>query len=150
MGASQKIIDNEGFNTFLPADYKPLKDEEYMNDDQLEYFRGKLNRWKNELLQESIETIHHLQEETQNEPDITDRASTETDRSLELRTRDRERKLINKIDDALRRIDDKSYGYCEETDEPIGLARLEARPIATLCLEAQEKHEKAERTHRDD
>ncbi|MGD9741769.1 MAG: RNA polymerase-binding protein DksA [Dongiaceae bacterium] len=117
---------------------------------QLEYFRQKLLRWRAELLAESNGTLQHLQEESLAEPDIADRASLETDRSLELRTRDRERKLITKIDEALRRIEDGSYGYCEETSEPISLKRLEARPIATLSIEAQERHERMERTHRDD
>ncbi|MFN7709706.1 MAG: RNA polymerase-binding protein DksA [Holosporales bacterium] len=134
----------------LPPDYTPSESDEYMNPMQLEYFRQKLMHWRAELLRDSVETIHHLQEETHNEPDVADRASAETDRAIELRTRDRERKLINKIDEALRRIDDGSYGYCEETGEPIGLARLEARPIATLSLEAQEMHERQERVHRDD
>lgn len=134
----------------LPPDYRPNDNEPFMNPMQREYFRQKLLAWRSELLQESTETLQHLQEESLSEPDIADRASLETDRSLELRTRDRERKLISKIDDALRRIDDGSYGYCEETSEPISLRRLEARPIATLSLEAQERHERMERTHRDD
>jgi DnaK suppressor protein len=134
----------------LPPDYRPSEDEEFMNPRQLEYFRQKLLRWRAELLAESTETLHHLKEESLAEPDITDRASLETERSIELRTRDRERKLISKIDAALMRIEDGSYGYCEETDEPIGIRRLEARPIATLSLEAQERHERMERTHRDD
>ena len=121
-----------------------------MNPVQLEYFRQKLLAWKGELLRESGETLSHLQEESLSEPDLADRASLETDRSLELRTRDRERKLISKIDEALGRIEDGSYGYCEETGEQISLKRLEARPIATLSLEAQERHERMERTHRDD
>jgi len=121
-----------------------------MNERQLEYFRRKLLGWKDDILRESRETLSHLQTETENHPDLADRASSETDRALELRTRDRQRKLISKIDEALRRIDDASYGYCEETGEPIGLARLEARPIATLSLEAQERHERRERVHRDD
>ena len=121
-----------------------------MNPMQLEYFRQKLLRWRVELLQESNETLQHLQEESLSEPDIADRASLETDRALELRTRDRERKLISKIDEALKRIEDGTYGYCEETAEPISLRRLEARPIATLSIEAQERHERMERTHRDD
>ena len=121
-----------------------------MNPMQLEYFRQKLLRWRVELLQESNETLQHLQEESLSEPDIADRASLETDRALELRTRDRERKLIAKIDEALKRIEDGTYGYCEETAEPISLRRLEARPIATLSIEAQERHERMERTHRDD
>ncbi len=121
-----------------------------MNPIMLEYFRKKLLRWRAELLEESSETLQHLQEDNLHEPDIADRASLETDRSLELRTRDRERKLISKIDEALLRIEDGSYGYCEETGEPISLKRLEARPIATLSIEAQERHERMERTHRDD
>lgn len=121
-----------------------------MNAKMREYFRLKLLDWREELLRESSETIQHLQSESLAEPDIADRASLETDRSLELRTRDRERKLIAKIDMALQRIEDGTYGYCEETDEPISLRRLEARPIATLSIEAQERHERMERTQRDD
>lgn len=121
-----------------------------MNERQLEYFKQKLHAWKEDILRESRETLSHLQKETENHPDIADRASSETDRALELRTRDRQRKLISKIDEAMRRIEENSYGYCEETGEPIGLARLEARPIATLSLEAQERHERRERVHRDD
>ncbi len=121
-----------------------------MNAKMREYFRQKLLDWREELLRESSETIQHLQSESLAEPDIADRASLETDRSLELRTRDRERKLIAKIDMALQRIEDGTYGYCEETDEPISLRRLEARPIATLSIEAQERHERMERTQRDD
>ena len=134
----------------LPPDYRPTDEEEFMNPLQLEYFRQKLLRWREELLADSTETLQHLKEESLAEPDITDRASLETERAIELRTRDRERKLISKIDAALLRIEDGSYGYCEETDEPISLRRLEARPIATLSLEAQERHERMERTHRDD
>ena len=134
----------------LPPDYRPSEDEDFMNPLQLEYFRQKLLRWRSELLAESTETLQHLKEESLAEPYLTDRASLETERSIELRTRDRERKLISKIDAALMRIEDGSYGYCEETDEPIGIRRLEARPIATLSLEAQERHERMERTHRDD
>jgi RNA polymerase-binding transcription factor len=134
----------------LPPDYRPSDEEDFMNPLQLEYFRQKLLRWRAELLAESTETLQHLKEESLAEPDITDRASLETERSIELRTRDHERKLISKIDAALLRIEDGSYGYCEETDEPISLRRLEARPIATLSLEAQERHERMERTHRDD
>jgi DnaK suppressor protein len=132
------------------AEYRPSEDEEFMNERQLAYFKQKLLNWKEEILRESRETLSHLQSETENHPDIADRASSETDRSLELRTRDRQRKLISKIDEAIRRIEDGSYGYCEETGEPIGVARLEARPIATLSLEAQERHERRERVHRDD
>jgi DnaK suppressor protein len=132
------------------SDYHPSEDEPFMNDRQLEYFKQKLLGWKEDILRESRETVTHLQAETENHPDLADRASSETDRALELRTRDRQRKLIAKIDDALRRIEEGAYGYCEETGEPIGLARLEARPIATLSLEAQERHERRERVHRDD
>lgn len=131
-------------------DYRPSEDEEFMNERQLEYFKQKLMNWKEDILRESRETLSHLQTETENHPDIADRATSETDRALELRTRDRQRKLISKIDEALRRIEDGSYGYCEETGEPIGVARLDARPIATLSLEAQERHERRERVHRDD
>ena len=131
-------------------DYRPREDEPFMNDRQIEYFKIKLMSWKDEILRESRETLGHLQTETENHPDLADRASSETDRALELRTRDRQRKLISKIDSALRRIEDGSYGYCEETGEPIGIARLEARPIATLSVEAQERHERRERVHRDD
>ena len=134
----------------LPPDYRPSEEEDFMNPLQLEYFRQKLLRWRAELLAESTETLQHLKEESLSEPDLTDRASLETERSIELRTRDRERKLISKIDAALLRIEDGSYGFCEETDEPISIRRLEARPIATLSLEAQERHERMERTHRED
>src|ERR1700754_3854753 len=132
------------------TNYRPSEDEPFMNERQQEYFKQKLLLWKEEILKESRETLTHLQSETENHPDLADRASSETDRALELRTRDRQRKLISKIDEALRRIEDGSYGYCEETGEPIGVARLEARPIATLSLEAQERHERRERVHRDD
>jgi len=134
----------------LPPDYRPSDDEEFMNPLQREYFRLKLLRWRGELLSESTGTLQHLKEESLSEPDIADRATLETDRYTELRTRDRERKLISKIDEALQRIEDGTYGYCEETDEPIGVKRLDARPIATLSLEAQERHERMERTHRED
>ena len=137
-------------NVELPADYDVLKDAPFMNPRMQEFFRQKLLRWRAELLAESNETLQHLQENSSHEPDVADRASLETDRSLELRTRDRERKLISKIDAALERIDDGVYGYCEETGEPIGLGRLIARPIATLSLDAQERHERLEKTHRDD
>lgn len=137
-------------STLLPPDYRPTEDEEFMNPLQVEYFRQKLLRWRQELLQESSETLESMQEESLAQPDLTDRASLETDRAIELRARDRERKLIAKIDAALQRIADGSYGYCEVTDEPISLRRLEARPIATLSLEAQEAHERQERLHRDD
>ena len=134
----------------LPPDYKPSNKEEFMNPMHLEYFRQKLQNWREELLHESSETLQHLQEESLQEPDIADRASLETDRALELRTRDRERKLISKIDEALERIETGNYGYCEESNEPISIKRLEARPIATLGIEAQERHERMEKTHRDD
>jgi DnaK suppressor protein len=134
----------------IPKGYRPKEKEKFMNPVMREYFRRKLLRWKEELLEDSNETIQHLKQESLHEADISDRATLEADRSLELRTRDRERKLISKIDAALQRIDDGSYGYCEETSEPIGLRRLEARPIATLSVEAQERHERLERTHRDD
>ncbi|WP_207456746.1 RNA polymerase-binding protein DksA [Azospirillum sp. SYSU D00513] len=134
----------------LPQNYKPSEDEQFMNPVMREYFRQKLLRWRAELLAESNETLNSLQEGGIQEPDIADRASAETDRALELRTRDRERKLISKIDSALERLMDGSYGYCEETGEPISVRRLDARPIATLSLEAQERHERMERTQRDD
>lgn len=134
----------------LAEDYKPSDSEPFMNDRQIEYFRRKLLNWKDDIIKESKETISHLQEENHILPDVADRASSETDRSLELRTRDRQRKLISKIDAALKRIEDRSYGYCEDTGEPIGLKRLDARPIATLSIEAQERHEKRERVYRDE
>ncbi|HUI34051.1 MAG TPA: RNA polymerase-binding protein DksA [Stellaceae bacterium] len=134
----------------LPPDYRPSEDEEFMSPLQVEYFRQKLLRWRAELLADSAETLRSLQEESLLKPDLTDRATLETERAIELRTRDRERKLISKIDSALGRLEDGTYGYCEETDEPIGIRRLEARPIATLSIEAQERHERMERTHRED
>lgn len=134
----------------LPPDYRPSEDEEFMNSKMAEYFRQKLLKWRAELLQESNETLQHLQESPGVEPDIADRASLETERALELRTRDRARKLIAKIDEAVERIDDGAYGFCEETGEPISISRLEARPIATLSIEAQERHERMEKTHRDE
>ncbi len=137
-------------NVSISPDYKPSTKEEFMNPTMLEYFRHKLLDWKNELLRESSDTLEHLQEGGILEPDIADRASVETDRALELRTRDRARKLISKIDEALERVADGSYGYCEETHEPISIRRLEARPIATLSIDAQERHERMEKTHRDD
>ena len=130
--------------------YRPVKGESFMNDRQLEFFRRKLVNWKNDLMSDSKETIEGLQDNTRNIPDIADRASEETDRALELRTRDRQRKLVSKIDAALRRIDEGEYGYCEMTGEPISLKRLDARPIATMTLEAQESHERREKVHRDD
>lgn len=136
---------------FLPEDYRPAEDEPFMNERQLEYFRRKLLNWKAELLAGSKETKQGLQDGgARNIPDVADRASEETDRALELRTRDRQRKLVAKIDKALRRIDDGEYGYCDATGEPISLKRLDARPIATMTLEAQERHERSERIHRDD
>lgn len=142
MSATAVLVEGSG--------YRPSEDEPFMNDRQLVYFRRKLMKWKDDILKESRDTLSHLQKETENHPDVMDRASSETDRALELRTRDRQRKLISKIDEALRRIEDGSYGYCEETGEPISLGRLEARPTATLSLEAQERHERRERVHRDD
>ncbi|MEM9320839.1 MAG: RNA polymerase-binding protein DksA [Pseudomonadota bacterium] len=135
---------------FLPEDYRPAEDEPFMNERQMEYFRRKLLTWKAELLAESKGTVEGLQEGTRNIPDVADRASEETDRALELRTRDRQRKLISKIDSALRRIDEGEYGYCEVSGDPISLKRLDARPIATMSLEAQEQHERREKVHRDD
>jgi DnaK suppressor protein len=134
----------------LPKNYKPSAKEEYMSPRQLEYFRQMLLTWRAELQKESENTISHLKEENWQEPDINDRATLETDAALELRTRDRYRKLVNKIDSALSRLADGSYGYCEDTGEEIGLFRLEARPIATLTIEAQEKHERLEKQRRDD
>ncbi len=131
--------------TKLSKNYKPTQKEKFMNAKMKEYFRQKLVNWKNELLRESTQTLNNLQTENEAKPDITDRASEEIDRSFELRTRDRERKLINKIDAALKRIEDGTYGYCDETGDPISIKRLEARPVATLSLEAQEMHEKAEK-----
>jgi DnaK suppressor protein len=130
--------------------YRPSQKEPFMNERQREYFRQKLLDWKEEILKEAKETLQHLQDENQNHSDLADRASSETDRAIELRARDRQRKLIAKIDAAIQRIDDGTYGYCEETGEPIALKRLEARPIATLSLEAQERHERRERVYRDD
>jgi len=134
----------------IEAEYRPTEDEPFMNPRQREYFRRKLEGWKDDILRESRETLENLQEESQNHPDMADRASSESDRALELRTRHRQRKLIAKIDAALKRIDDGTYGYCEETGDPIGIARLDARPIATLSLEAQELHERREKVYRDE
>lgn len=144
MGAEMKA------EVFLPDDYRPAEDEPFMNDRQLEYFRRKLVAWKNDLLAESRDTLEGLQDSSRSIPDIADRASEETDRALELRTRDRQRKLVSKIDSALRRIENGEYGYCEVTGDPISLRRLDARPIATMSLEAQERHERREKVHRDD
>ena len=135
---------------FLPDDYSPAEDEPFMNERQVEYFRRKLLNWKAELIEGSRDTIEGLQDGTRNIPDVADRASEETDRALELRTRDRARKLVGKIDAALRRIDEGEFGYCSVTGDPISLKRLDARPIATMSLEAQEKHERREKVHRDD
>ena len=137
-------------NIILPEGYKPTDSEEYMNEKQLEYFKQKLYAWKQELIEESRETLDHLKEENWNEPDLNDRASIESDTALELRTRGRYRKLMDKIEEAIKKIEDNTYGYCEETGEPIGIKRLEARTVAILCIEAQEKHEKYERQHNDD
>jgi len=134
----------------IDAAYRPSEDESFMNERQREYFRLKLLRWKDEILRESKETLQHLQNENENHPDLADRASSETDRAIELRARDRQRKLIAKIDAALERIEAGTYGFCEETGEPISIKRLEARPIATLSIEAQERHERRERIYRDD
>ena len=134
----------------LDQAYRPADDEPFMNDRQVQYFRAKLIDWKTQILEQSKDTVKDMQADTRNIPDIADRASEETDRALELRTRDRQRKLVAKIDSALRRIEDGTYGYCEVTGEPISLKRLDARPIATLSLEAQEMHERREKVHRDD
>ena len=140
MVASQKKV----------LDQNPLANEEFMNARQVDYFRGKLIAWKDSIVQESRETIEEMQAVSRNIPDVTDRASEETDRALELRTRDRQRKLISKIDSALKRLNEGTYGFCEETGDPISFKRLDARPIATLSLEAQERHERREKVHRDD
>jgi DnaK suppressor protein len=134
----------------IEAEYRPSDDEPFMNERQREYFKRKLVAWKDEILREARETLATLQNESENHPDLADRASSETDRAIELRARDRQRKLIAKIDAALTRLEEGHYGYCEETGEPISLRRLEARPIATLSLEAQERHERNERVYRDD
>jgi DnaK suppressor protein len=134
----------------MDREYRPSEDEPFMNEEQKAYFRQKLLRWRDDILRESRETIQHLQAESENHPDMADRASSETDRSIELRARDRQRKLISKIDAALERIEDGTYGFCEETGEPISIRRLEARPIATLSIEAQERHERRERVYRDE
>ena len=133
------------FSSYVPSD-----DEDFMNANQRAYFRSKLTAWRNDILKEARETLDHLAEESANHPDVADRASSETDRAIELRARDRQRKLIGKIDAALARIDDGTYGYCEETGEPISLKRLDARPIATLSIEAQERHERREKVYRDE
>jgi DnaK suppressor protein len=137
-------------STTIPEDYSPSEDEPFMNDRQRAYFRRKLLDWRGEILRSTKETLEHLQNDSEQHADIADRATSESERSLELRARDRQRKLIAKIDEALARIDDGTYGYCEETGEPIGLKRLDARPIATLSVEAQERHERRERVYRDE
>lgn len=137
-------------HTSIESEYFPTDDEPFMNDRQKEYFRKKLNDWKDSILNESKETVNQMQEDARNIPDVADRASEETDRALELRTRDRQRKLVIKIDAALRRIETDEYGYCNDTGNPISLKRLDARPIATLSLEAQERHERREKVYRDD
>ncbi|WP_316860046.1 RNA polymerase-binding protein DksA [uncultured Cohaesibacter sp.] len=134
----------------IDDDYRPSDHETFMNERQVEYFRRKLNKWKDDILKESRETLQNLQDDSSNHPDLVDRASSETDRAIELRARDRQRKLISKIDAALKRIEDGSYGYCEDTGEPISLKRLDARPTATLSIEAQERHERREKVYRDD
>lgn len=140
----------EDYGSELPSNYRPSDDEEFMNAQMREYFRRKLLAWKQDILVESKSTLEYLQNESETLPDAVDRASSEADRALELRTRDRQRKLISKIESALRRIDDRSYGYCEDTGEKIGVGRLDARPTATLSVEAQERHEHNEKIHRDD
>ncbi len=137
-------------NEIVATDYVPSEDEPFMNERQKSYFRQKLIAWKSDIFREARETLEILQQENANHPDLADRASSETDRAIELRARDRQRKLISKIDAALQRIDDGTYGYCEETGEPIGLKRLDARPIATLSIEAQERHERREKVYRDE
>ena len=141
---------NDKIRITLPKDYKPSPNEEFMNSYQREYFRQKLMKWRHELLEEANQTIVNLSTESLHKPDQMDRAQIESNAALDLRTRDRERKLLQKINDSLQRIDEGTYGYCEETDEPIGIKRLIARPIASLCLDAQERHEKMERIHKDD
>jgi len=146
----QQEVNGMKAEVFLPDDYTPAEGEPFMNDRQLEYFRRKLIAWKDDLVSDSKGTIELLQDGTGNIPDVTDRASEETDRALELRTRDRQRKLVGKIDQALRRIEEGEFGYCSKTGEPISLKRLDARPIATMSLEAQERHERREKVHRND
>jgi DnaK suppressor protein len=150
MDDGRKGNDDMKAEVFLPDDYRPAEDEPFMNERQTEYFRKKLTDWRDELLSDGRDTIETLQDGTRNSPDVIDRSSEETDRSLELRTRDRQRKLVAKIDSALRRIDDGEFGYCIVTGDPISLKRLDARPIATMSLEAQERHERREKVHRDD
>ena len=150
IGAKFGVVWVSRMNDLVTADYVPSEDEPFMNERQKAYFRLKLVNWKNDILREARETLEILQQENANHPDLADRASSETDRAIELRARDRQRKLISKIDSALQRIDEGTYGYCEETGEPIALKRLDARPIATLSIEAQERHERREKVYRDD
>ena len=149
-GRSDDTLTKNGKNIALDKIYRPTEREPFMNERQREYFRLKLIDWREDILKEAKETLQHLQDDNQNHPDLADRASSETDRAIELRARDRQRKLISKIDAALQRIEDGTYGYCEETGEPISLKRLEARPIATLSIEAQERHERRERVYREE
>lgn len=150
IGANFGVVRVSRMNDTVTTDYVPSEDEPFMNERQKSYFRQKLLAWKNEILREARETLELLQQENANHPDLADRASSETDRAIELRARDRQRKLIAKIDSALQRLDEGTYGYCEETGEPISLKRLDARPIATLSIEAQERHERREKVYRDD
>ena len=150
IGARHRVSGVSRMNDLVTADYVPSDDEPFMNERQKAYFRAKLVTWKNDILREARETLEILQQENANHPDLADRASSETDRAIELRARDRQRKLIAKIDSALQRIEEGTYGYCEETGEPIALKRLDARPIATLSIEAQERHERREKVYRDD
>jgi DnaK suppressor protein len=149
--AQSKGLQGESMNVMVvDSNYMPSDDEPFMNERQKAYFRSKLTQWKSDILREARETLEILQQENANHPDLADRASSETDRAIELRARDRQRKLISKIDAALQRIEEGTYGYCEETGEPIALKRLDARPIATLSIEAQERHERREKVYRDD
>lgn len=149
-GSANGSVNGHGARASKDKNYRPTDKEPFMNEKQREYFREKLLNWREDILKEARETLQHLQDENQNHPDLADRASSETDRAIELRARDRQRKLIAKIDAALQRLEDGTYGYCEETGEPISLKRLEARPIATLSVEAQERHERRERVYRDE
>jgi DnaK suppressor protein len=150
LGVRSLREDSALMGIMLPTDYRPSEDEPFMNDRQREYFRRKLKEWKEDIRRESRETVASLQEETVQHADLADRATSEADRALELKARDRQRKLVSKIDAALRRIDDGTYGFCEDTGEPISLRRLDARPIATLSIEAQERHERREKVYRDE
>jgi DnaK suppressor protein len=149
-GSANGSVNGHGARAGKDKNYRPTDKEPFMNERQRDYFRAKLLNWREDIIKEARDTLQHLQEENQNHPDLADRASSETDRAIELRARDRQRKLIAKIDAALQRIEDGTYGYCEETGEPISLKRLEARPIATLSVEAQERHERRERVYRDE